>query len=79
MSHKLFSSDHTPEGPPQPGDNVAHAETLKLLRLRKPSRPSFRVLLGDALLGIALGVLVVVLFSLMFKPFQWMTAGVTGL
>ena len=63
------------EDPHQPNDgSTPDPETQSILRRlrQKPPKPGFRVLVWDALLGIALGVLVIVVFS------QWMTAGVTG-
>ena len=77
-TERTFAS---PESTQKPADPTRDAETQKLLqRLRTPkkSRPPVRVLLGDAALGIALGIMVTVVFSLMFKPLQWVTAGLTG-
>lgn len=79
MSLNPSSAAHRADDSKPPEDDGARdIETLRILRFRKASRPSFRVLVWDALLGIALGVLVTVMFSLMFKPFQWLTAGVTS-
>jgi hypothetical protein len=81
MSTEPAAADPNPAGWQQPSeDSTPDDETQRILRRlrKKPPQQSFRVLVWDALLGIALGVLVVTLFSLMFKPFQWLTAGVTG-
>jgi hypothetical protein len=80
MSAEPSSADHTPDGQQQP-DEAAPArdiETQLILRRLRNAPPSFRVLLWDAVLGIALGILLVVVLSLMFKPLQWVTAGITG-
>lgn len=59
-------------------DDGRDAETLNIIRRQKTSRPTARVLIVDALLGIGLGILVVVAFSLMFKPLLWFAASLTG-
>jgi hypothetical protein len=62
-------------------DRSDDAERLRLiLRLRKSTQQlSMGVLVWDALLGVALGVLVVVVFALAFKPLQWLAVALSGL
>jgi hypothetical protein len=69
------------ENAPEPEGAAQDAEALRLLhRLRTTpkSQPTFRTLVWDAALGVALGILLIVIFSLMFKPLQWGMASLTG-
>lgn len=48
---------------------------LALSRPPKASQFALDVLIWDALLGVAIGVLVVIAFALIFKSLQWLASG----
>jgi hypothetical protein len=70
------------EDPQEPEGAAEDAERFRRLqRIRttpKKSEPTFRTLVWDAGLGVACGILLILVFSLMFKTLLWGTASLTG-
>ena len=66
------------DNPEQQDDDDPNAETPGIVQTSQASQFDLDVLIWDALLGVAIGVLVVIAFSLIFKSLQWLASGLSG-
>jgi hypothetical protein len=56
-------------------DDDPNDETPGVVQTPQASQFALDVLIWDALLGVAIGVLVVIAFALIFKSLQWLVSG----